>query len=141
MAFLAPAMGRCFCMARCFSRGSPSSWRRLVLRCRAFATGISVRSPPKENSSFEAFLGQAYPHLINSHYSPVPFSNREKRTKPLKKSAFYFPGLGQWTVRENNSEPRCWNCGIRSVDRTVRAALMQEQQCRMVLLACIKCFG
>ena len=30
--FFASAMGRCFCMARCFSKGSASAWQRHVLR-------------------------------------------------------------------------------------------------------------
>ena len=32
LTFLASAMGRCFCTARCFSKGSASSWQRHVLR-------------------------------------------------------------------------------------------------------------
>ena len=69
----------------------------------------------------------SYPHIriSSTHATPQPLFPAGRNTQNHSKmSVFYFPGLGQWTVRENNSEPRCWNCGIRSVDWTVRAALM-----------------
>ena len=69
----------------------------------------------------------SYPHIriSSTHANPQPLFPAGRNTQNhLKMQIFYFPGLGEWTVRGNNSEPRCWNCGIRSVDWTVRAAIM-----------------
>ena len=76
----------------------------------------------------------AYPHLVKSHYPPGLVSNREKNSKHIKHSVFYFPGLGQWAVMENNSEPALGNFGIISAEWPVRAAIMMGRQCRVVHL-------
>ena len=51
----------------------------------------------------------SYPHIrisLNCITLQAFLSNREMRQKQkqVKTSVFYFPVLGQWTVRENNSE-------------------------------------
>ena len=98
---------------------------------------------PSHSPICQPFLA-SYPHALPApppfnpprpSYPPIRISSTHTTLQSFfqpgetpetinKKSAFYFPGLGQWTVRENNSEPRCWNCGIRSVDWTARAAIL-----------------